>query len=479
MVIERSLAELETRVRRDLALTAYPADPWMPERTGPDGARLLDVLIVGAGQGGLATAFLLKRGRVDNILAVDRAAAGGEGVWPTYARMTMLRGWKGVTGPDQGVPSLTFRAWYEAQHGAAAFAAMNKIPKEDWLAYLGWYRRVLELPVANGTEVTDLEPLADCVRATVRDAAGERSIHSRAVVLANGIDGHGRWWMPEHVAALPAERRAHTADPIDFAGLAGRRIAILGAAASAFDNAATALEAGAAEVRLFVRREVIQRVQPFKVISFLGFLKHLGDLGDAERWRMMRYLLDLREALPVETWERTTRHPNFELVMGAPWQAVAMLGDEIAITTPRGRFAADFVICGTGFDADLARRPELARIAPAIATWGDRYEPPAEEADPRLARYPYLGPGLEFLERRPGGLPGLARIRCYNFGATMSFGPSGASINAMKQIVPRLVGGITRALFAEDFAHHEARIRAYQEPEFPLAFARDERRAAE
>ena len=38
-------------------------------------------------------------------------------------------------------------------------------------------------------------------------------------------------------------------------------------------------------------------------------------------------------------------------------------------------------------------------IGHAIALWSDRYTPPADEQDDRLARYPYLGPGYELLEK--------------------------------------------------------------------------------
>ncbi len=96
------------------------------------GKPALDALIVGAGQSGLVTAFALMRERVRNILAIDRAPAGKEGPWVTFARMPTLRGPKDQTGPDLGIPSLTFQAWYEAQHGAAAFASLHLIPSVDW-----------------------------------------------------------------------------------------------------------------------------------------------------------------------------------------------------------------------------------------------------------------------------------------------------------------------------------------------------------
>ena len=467
------LAALEARVARDLDLIKYPEPRWVPERRTPSGERILDVLIVGAGQGGQAVAAMLLRERVDNILVIDRAPRGAEGPWRTFARMQTLRTWKTVTGPDLALPSLTFQSWYEARHGAQAFVAVNKIPKEQWHDYLLWVRGVLGLPVQNDTELLSLSPGTGCVEARVRSGNTERVLQARKVVLAMGIASSGRWWMPEQVAALPAHLRAHAADPIDFAALAGKRVAVLGAGASAFDHAATALEAGALQVSLYCRRAELQRVQPYKAISFPGFLRHFGALDDERRWRFMNYLLSVREALPVETWNRVTRHTNFSLHTSSPWGAVAPSGGGVRITTPSGEHAADFLICGTGFEMDASLRAELGPWAAEVAAWRDRYTPPPGEANPRLASYPYLGPGQELKEKTPGRAPFLADIHLFDFGATLSFGPSGSSINAMKFAVPRTVDAITRALFMADAEAHYAAMIAYDTPEFPLTFARD------
>ncbi len=75
------LAALEARIARDLALIAYPEPRWVPERRSAAGAPILDVLVIGAGQGGLVTLFALMRDRVTNILATasrrERKARGG------------------------------------------------------------------------------------------------------------------------------------------------------------------------------------------------------------------------------------------------------------------------------------------------------------------------------------------------------------------------------------------------------------------
>ena len=121
--IAASLHELKILVRRDLAFTDYPAHPWVPARHH-HGRRVLDVAIIGGGQGGLATAFGLMREKITKIEVFDRAAPGQEGPWVTFARMLTLRTPKHVTGPDLGLPSLTPRAWYEAKFGRAAWATL-------------------------------------------------------------------------------------------------------------------------------------------------------------------------------------------------------------------------------------------------------------------------------------------------------------------------------------------------------------------
>ena len=161
---------------------------------------------------------------------------------------------------------------------------------------------------------------------------------ARKVVLATGQEGAGLWWMPEFVAALPARFRAHAADPIHFAALRGRRVAVLGAGASAFDNAAMALEAGAAEIVPVLPPREPQVVQPYRWLTFAGFLRHLRDLDDAWRWRFMSRILGLREGFPQETYDRCASHANFHLRVAArPGRRASVSEMAFVIETPRGR----------------------------------------------------------------------------------------------------------------------------------------------
>ncbi|HJU32080.1 MAG TPA: NAD(P)/FAD-dependent oxidoreductase [Hyphomicrobiaceae bacterium] len=461
------VAALMAQARRDIARVAHPAAPWLEPRIGPDGRPALDVLIIGAGQSGLAIAFALMRAQVRNILAIDKAAYGCEGPWLTYARMRTLRSPKDYTGPDLDIPSLTYQSWHEARFGAASWEALGLIPKELWAEYLLWVRETTAVPVRNGCEAVDIASApGGLIAVTVARESGQREVlYARKLVLATGQEGMGRWWMPDFVSALPARHRAHAADAIDFAALEGKVVAVLGAGASALDNAAEALENGAAAVHLFCRRTSPQVVQPYRWLTFAGFLRHLSDLDDAWRWRFMSTILGLREGFPQDTWDRCARHGNFHLHSGAPWLGARCVDAGVELTTPQGPFRADFVICGTGVDMDFALRPELTRFAANIATWGDRYEPPAEERDERLARYPYLGRDYELIEKRPGATPWIGDVHVFAIASTMSFGPSGSSINAMTTAVRKLVDGLTRGLFRGDVERHWQSLRAYNVPQ--------------
>jgi hypothetical protein len=135
------------------------------------------------------------------------------------------------------------------------------------------------------------------------------------------------------------------------------------------------------------------------------------------------------------------------------------------LQTPRGAIPADFVICGTGIDMNFAGRGELSGFAGNIATWADRYQPPEGERNERLGRFPYLADDYAFTERVAGETPWISDIHLFAIASTMSFGPSGSSINAMTTAVPKLVHGLTRGLFRADVARHWASLSAYDVPQ--------------
>ena len=463
------LAELSRRVERDLELLDYPRRPWLAPRRAPSGEPVYDVAIVGGGQSGLTAAFGLMRERIGNLLVLDNQPLDRAGPWLNFARMRTLRTPKYLTGPDLGIPSLTPRAWYEAQFGEGSWEALSLLPKELWASYLAWYRQTLRIPVEPETTVGALQydPEARQFLLPCTGPFGQRVLRARRVVLATGIDGSGEWRVPHAITeALPAKLYAHTRDAIDFEALRGKRIAVLGAGASGFDNAATALELGASEVHLFFRRPRLVSVNAYRWAEFVGFLKHHADLPDPEKWRFISQILRMGQLPPKDTLARAREHAGFQLHAGSSWKSLCAEGDTVLIETESQRFQVDFVIVATGCVTDLAARPELAHFEAQIARWADRYTPPADELHEDLLRHPYLGPSFEFSERQPGQAPHLAHLYNYTFGGLLSMGFGGASISGLKYSAMRLVSGITRSFFLEDSAAHYDSLCHFAEPEF-------------
>src|SRR5215467_12106483 len=149
----RSLAELEARFARDLdLLTIPPAKDWLEPRVHPEWGPVLDLAIVGAGMAGLSAAFACKCLGI-GLRVFDRSPEGFEGPWATWARMEMLRSPKELVGPALGFSNLTFRAWFEAQFGRAAWDRLHRIPRLQWMDYLRWHRKMIDVAIENETEL--------------------------------------------------------------------------------------------------------------------------------------------------------------------------------------------------------------------------------------------------------------------------------------------------------------------------------------
>jgi cation diffusion facilitator CzcD-associated flavoprotein CzcO len=423
-------------------------------------------LIVGAGQSGLAIAFGRKLQQVNNIRIVDRSSRGLEGPWRRFARMTELRTPKEVTGIDLGIASLTLRAWYEARFGRRQWQRLDTIPPQLWQQYLAWYRKTLKIPVENDIELTSITPAGDLLCAVLRHANRVERVYARKIVLATGIEGSGRWRVPGSLLGdLSSKFYCHTADDIDFSQLAGKRIGVLGVGASALDNAAAALEAGAARVDVCFRRADIPRVNPLAWTNFAGMLGHFGDLDDLQRWRFMRHILDVPMPPPQHSFWRCRRFENFAWHGNSQWRSVREENGVAVVETDTSTFSFNFIILATGFAIDLSARAELAPIVEQIALWRHRFTPPPGEDSATLASYPYLGTAFQFMERKPGLAPYLSRLHNFTFAAMASLGVTGAAITGIKFGVPRLISGVVGDLFREDVALYYRDLGAYAVPE--------------
>lgn len=458
------LAALEARFRQDLAWLELPPKSWVIPRAYA-GEPMLDVAIIGAGMAGLAAAGAMK---FLGIRAVnfDRAPEGFEGPWATTARMETLRSPKQLTGPSLGFASLTFRAWFEAQHGLAAWEALDKIPRMQWMEYLRWYRRMLQPEVRNEHEVLAVEPHGDDrVALRVRTADREFTVQARRVVLATGRDGLGTAWHPPFAQHIPAELRAHSSDELDYEKLRGLRVAVIGGGASAMDCAATALEAGAASVDMLIRRRELPRINKGKGSGSPGMTHGFVHLPDAWKWRIRHYVNAQQTPPPRGSTLRVSRHPNARFWLGAPIDDVQVEGTTIRLMTPRRAFEVDFVLFSTGFRVNFGARPEFAAFSSHIRLWEQRYQPDPYEHDDELAESPDLGSAFEFRERSAGSCPGLDRIHCFCYPATLSHGTVAGDIPAISEGAQRLAQGVAGLFLAEGVEQHFEAMKAFAEPE--------------
>ncbi|MEV0709612.1 NAD(P)/FAD-dependent oxidoreductase [Nocardia aurea] len=430
---------------------------------GPDPANWVrsseadhDVVVVGAGQAGLGIGFALRRAGIGRVSVIDAAAPGQTGVWTTTARMTNLRTPKNWPEPEFGYPELSFQAWYELVEGEAAYQRLTRIPRLDWARYLDWIERHLGVAVRHRTRLIDIRPGAHHLELTLavsNSDGGETTVveTTRKLVLANGIEGTGGPYLPPELDGLPPHLLAHTGHHIDFTPLAGKSIAVLGAAASAFDAAGTALEAGAGEVHLFTRRpELLIQGEGGPPFANGGGRDNYHRRDDAARWRQKALAGRQGRSVPLESVARAVAFPGFRVHLDAPWLSTQAEGDRVIVEAADGTHSFDFVIAGTGYRYDPHTRTELRTIADDIALWGDRHQPADDLADDALATTPYLADGFQLVQRQPGRAPWVERIHVFSAAAHLSFGYPIGDAQSLAHSIPRLIDALGRDLFFED-----------------------------
>ena len=458
------LRKLEARLAQDLKFLCQPPPNWVPPRADNQGP-VFDVVIVGGGMCGLLAWLALTTAGIRNIRIIDGAPKGREGPWLTYARMETLRSPKQLIGPAFGHGALTFQAWYRALFGDESWAAMDKIPRTLWMDYLRWYRKVLAIPVENGVTLEQVQSECDLLQLRVRGASNPLIV-TRKLVMATGREGTGYPNIPGFMSGVPRDFWAHSADEIDFSALRGRRVAIIGVGASAVDNAAEALEAGAKEVRHFIRREHMPTINKMMGIGSYGFTAGYAELPDEWRWRFMNYSFATQTPSPRGSTLRVSRHGNAYFHFGKTVSTVAQAANGLSIGfADATQWACDYLILGTGFTTDPLARQEFGEAAGAIQLWRDVYTPPSDEENADLGLFPYLSNDFTFREKEPGQAPWLSNIYCFNYGATASLGKVSGDIPGVSEGASWLARSLAAKLYGEDIELHWQLLQDYSKPE--------------
>jgi hypothetical protein len=220
------------------------------------------------------------------------------------------------------------------------------------------------------------------------------------------------------------------------------------------DAAAVALEAAAHQVHVFTRRSELLVQGPSRNIGRnVGAKENFHRRSDADRWRAQVLAARAGRSCTLESVTRAAAFPGFRVHLSAPWRHARADGGKVRVDAADGSHVFDFVLAGTGYQYDPRTRPELAEIAPHIALWRDRYEPPAELTHESLGCFPYLGPGYELVEKVPGTADFAGRIHVFSAAAGLSFGIPAGDAQSLATGIPRLVDALSRDLFFEDQEH--------------------------
>lgn len=451
------------RVREDLKTLGYTQKTWVPET--PD---VYDVVIVGGGQSGLSAAFALKRERIHNILILDENSKGFEGPWTTYARMITLRTPKELLSIEMGVPSLAFRSYWIAQNGEKSYDAIGKISRLDWAAYLVWYRDVLDLPVRNDTKLLKVNPTGQNLHELdVSTPHGPQTIKAKKVVFATGIQGGGEWHTPGFIKdALPKSRYAHTSEMIDYAAMKGKKIAILGGGASAFDNAQHALGQGVHEAHVFMRRPEVPKVNPIRFMENTGVVPRFASLDDETKYTVISSFFARSQPPTNDTFQRATAWSNFYLHLGSPWTSVEETNTGARVTTPRQSFTFDFLVLSTGVLTDSDLRSELSEVSDKIARWHDVFTSTALPRNKILDAHPYLGDGFEMTAKTDENAPFIHGLFAFNFSALVSLGLSASALTGLGYALPKLARGVADQLFLDEKESWTQKYLDYDDIEF-------------
>lgn len=342
----------------------------------------VDVVVIGAGQAGLSTAYFLARAgfpRGDGFVLLDhgkRAGGAWQYRWPTL-RLDKVHGIHDLPGMPLGEPD--------------ASRPVSEVGSE----YFAAYERTFDLPVLRPVDVRAVR-YDDNARLLV--ASPTETWSARAVVNATGTWDRPFW--PHYPGRQTfAGEQLHTADYAGPARFAGKRVIVVGGGTSAV-QLFTEIAEVAAEMTWVTRRRPEFRMGPFT--------------RDDGRAAVAMVEEAVRAGRPPESVVRVTGLPLSEEVERARERGLLVRHPMFERIVPDGAVwpdgtekSADVILWATGFRAAIDHLAPLGLREPG---GGIRMAGTQAAAEPRLHLVGY-GPSASTIGATRAGRTAAREIR--------------------------------------------------------------------
>lgn len=329
-------------------------------------AAVTDIAIIGAGPYGLSIAAHLRKTHLTfRIFGTPMQS------WRQQMPKGMLLKSDGFASwlydPEA---SFTLRHYCE-EHNLPYADVGIPVPCETFIAYgMEFQRRFV--PMIEETNITSVHRTAGSFELLTEDG---QKVQARRVVVAAGITHFG--YLPPFLSELPREYVTHSSQHSDLSGFKGKKVAVIGAGASAVDIAAILNESGA-KVELVARRQeiafhskptgkprsVLQRIMNPRSGLGLGWRSRLctdAPLLFHMMPRKLRFRAVQRHLGPAPGWfVRDKVIGKFPLHLGSRIENVKVDSGKVRlkITERDGskvELAVDHVIGATGFRVSISR----------------------------------------------------------------------------------------------------------------------------